>query len=142
MVLPCYFLDNVREHVRDLIHREGGDLLAAFRLPDHLFQNARVTVDIVFLKKGKTGNPWLSVQDVKVGGLKKPMNEYFHHNSHHILGNLEVIPMYERTGLTCKPRGNLKPQLERILQSLKQEKLMELMQPLKSLTSVMELLSF
>lgn len=36
MVLPSYFLDNVKYHARDIIVHEGGHLLSAFRLPDHL----------------------------------------------------------------------------------------------------------
>ena len=37
MVLPSYFMDNVREHARDIIAQDGGRLIAAFRLPDDLF---------------------------------------------------------------------------------------------------------
>lgn len=59
MVLPSYVLDNVNDHVRHIVHREGGDLLAAYRLPDDLFADAKVTVDIVFLTKQTTLHKWL-----------------------------------------------------------------------------------
>ena len=34
MVLPRYFMDNRRDHSREIIHNEGGSLLAAYRFPD------------------------------------------------------------------------------------------------------------
>jgi hypothetical protein len=51
MVLPRYFLDNAKQHVRNLIAEEGGTLLAAYRLPDDVFSDAKVCTDIVFLRK-------------------------------------------------------------------------------------------
>ena len=53
MVLPSYFLDNQSKHVRKIIADEGGNLLAAYRLPDDMFDDAKVTVDVVFLVKEK-----------------------------------------------------------------------------------------
>lgn len=40
MVLPAYFLDNESKHVRDISDAEGGELMAAYRLPDDLFSDA------------------------------------------------------------------------------------------------------
>jgi type I restriction-modification system DNA methylase subunit len=61
MVLPSYFMDNTQDHVRNIIHQEGGSLVAAYRLPEDLFRDAKVTIDIVFLKKGKTDKTWLLI---------------------------------------------------------------------------------
>jgi hypothetical protein len=128
MVLPSYFLDNGRDHVRHIIDKEGGSLLAAYRLPEDLFCDAKVTIDIVFLKKGKAGKKWLQTKDVRIGGKSKPLNEYYHLHSHHILGNLEIVPMYERMGLTCKRRGDPFQLLGHTLDSLKHARLKTMFQ--------------
>lgn len=119
MVLPAFFMDNASQHVRDIIVKEGGDLLAAYRLPDDLFDNAKVTIDIVFLIKGKTGKPWSNLRNIKVGDFKQPINEYFYHNSHFIFGNLEIVDMYERKGLACKRRGDTFQLLKHEMATLK-----------------------
>lgn len=121
MVLPSFFLDNVKDHVREIIYKEGGDLLAAYRLPDDLFANAKVTVDIVFLTKGRTSKQWVNVKDISIAGIKKPINEYFYNHSPNILGNLEVVDMYKRKGLTCKRRGDTARLLQEALKITKQE---------------------
>ena len=41
MVLPQFFLDNVRDHARDIIAASGVNMLSAYRLPDNLFANAK-----------------------------------------------------------------------------------------------------
>ena len=51
MVLPQFFLDNVKDHAREIITSNGVNLLAAYRLPDNLFDCAKIIVDIVFYKK-------------------------------------------------------------------------------------------
>ncbi len=122
MVLPSYFMDNITKHVRGIIHREGGSLITAYRLPDDLFDNAKITVDIVFLTKGKTEKPWLKVKDICVSGMKKPINEFFYQHSGNILGNLEIIDMYERKGLTCKRRGDFQPLLAQEIKNMKLQK--------------------
>ena len=133
MVLPSSFLDNVKDHVRHIIDKEGGGLLAAYRLPDDLFSDAKVSIDLVFLKKGKTGKKWVSTRGIKIGGLSKPLNEYFHTHSHNILGNLEIVDMYERKGLTCRKRGDPFQLLRNVLKTMKQAKLVKLMQEISDM---------
>lgn len=116
MVLPSYFLDNIRDHVRDVINDEDGGLIAAYRLPDDLFANAKVTVDIVFLAKGHTGNSWTNVQMVTIDNRRMPFNEYFFSHKENIFGKLAVVDMYDRKGLTCI-RGKRSP-YERMTQAL------------------------
>lgn len=121
MVLPSYFMDNVQDHTRHIIAREGGNLLAAYRLPDDLFSDAKVTIDLVFLKKEHTSGIWLRTKDITIGTQRKPLNVYYHMKPHHILGTLDIVPMYERTGLTCKRRGEPFSLLRQALQTLKRE---------------------
>ena len=92
-----------------------------------------MTIDLVFLKKGKTDHKWLRTRDVHISGKSKPLNEYYHAHSHHILGNLEIIPMYERTGLTCKRRGDPFQLLNYTLNTLKQARLANLAQEMMDL---------
>jgi len=102
MVLPSYFLDNMTKHVRQIIKNEGGNLLDAYRLPDDLFQDAKVTIDIVFLTKGYTNNKWLYSRKVKINNYHMPLNEFYIQHPEKVLGTFEVVDMYERKGLTCK----------------------------------------
>ncbi len=111
MVLPQFFLDNVKDHARDIINDAGVGMIAAYRLPDNLFSNAKVTVDIVFLQKAETNIKWLNTGKITIGNDTKPLNEYFINNPEHILGELQVVPMYNRTGITCKEKGNLRDHL-------------------------------
>ena len=102
MVLPRYFLDNRRDHARDIIYKEGGSLLAAYRLPDNLFADAKVTVDIVFLTKEKGDDTWLHLDKKMIDGKSVVMNRYFTENPSHVIGDLAVIEAYGRPELTCR----------------------------------------
>lgn len=51
MVLPQFFLDNVKDHARNII-AASGVRLAAYRLPDNLFAGAKITVRYSFLEIG------------------------------------------------------------------------------------------
>ena len=121
MVLPLFFLDNTREHARDIISQSGVNMLMAYRLPDNIFANAKISVDIVFLTKAKTNIPWTKSKSFKIGNYRKPMNEYFINNPDNILGTLEVVPMYDRTGITCTSSGNLRDQLKEVYLNLKEK---------------------
>ena len=44
MVLPKFFLDNVKDHARTIIAANGINMLAAYRLPDNLFANVKCRV--------------------------------------------------------------------------------------------------
>lgn len=107
MVLPRYFLDASCKHVRNMIADEGGTLVAAFRLPDHLFSDAKVTVDIVFLQKATGTLPWQKAKRFSRDGKSAYLNEYFFAHPSHILGRLEFFETYGRNELTCKSTGDL-----------------------------------
>lgn len=114
MVLPQFFLDNVKDHARNIIAASGVNLLAAYRLPDNLFAGAKITVDIVFLQKSDTKVEWEETANINIGKYNKPMNEYFINNPDNILGELDIVRMYERMGITCKESGNLRDKLKMI----------------------------
>lgn len=102
MVLPQFFLDNIKDHARDIISDAGVNLIAAYRLPDNLFANAQVTVDIVFLQKTSKKVEWQRSKRLRIGEHNTNMNEYFINNPQNVLGRLKIVPMYQRLGLTCK----------------------------------------
>ncbi len=107
MVLPRYFLDASCKQVRHIIAKEGGTLVAAFRLPDNLFSDAKVTVDIVFLQKTAGTLPWREARRFSRDGKSAYLNEYFFTYPSHILGRLEFFEVYGRNELTCKSTGDL-----------------------------------
>ncbi|KTC94890.1 Eco57I restriction-modification methylase domain-containing protein [Legionella feeleii] len=102
MVLPRYFLDNRQDHARGIIHQEGGSLLAAYRLPDNLFADAKVTVDLVFLVKEKGEEDWLYVDKIKIDNRVSHINRYFSINPSHIIGELAMVEAYGRYELACR----------------------------------------
>ena len=102
MVLPRYFLDNRQDHAREIIHQEGGSLLAAYRLPDNLFADAKVTVDVVFLIKEKRETEWLHFDKIQLDYELGYINRYFSMNPSHVIGDLGMVEAYGRPELTCQ----------------------------------------
>ena len=96
MVLPAYFLDNRASHVREIIVREGGGLLAAYRLPDDLFQDAKVTVDLVFLKKGDRGKAWVKTKSLSIGGKSQSLTQLLPAEAGRLISRLEVAITLKR----------------------------------------------
>ena len=107
MVLPRYFMDNRQDHAREIIHREGGSLLAAYRLPDNLFSDAKVTVDVVFLIKQPGEKEWLFNDKIMIGGESAAINRYFSLHPNHVIGDLKIIEAYGRPELTCRQNTTL-----------------------------------
>ncbi len=122
MVLPSYFLDNIKDHAREIIAAEGGSLISAFRLPDDLFDDAKVTVDLVFLKKESNGSKdWVNTSKIKVNGQDFNINNYYVSNNAHILGDLSSVWLKhcQRHQLTCKSNGNVFEQLKTFMGQFK-----------------------
>ena len=117
-VINSYFMDNSFDHVRDVITQDGGSLLAAYRLPDNVFQNAKVTTDIIFITKNKSSTKWQKTKPITIANQTKQINEYYINNPQNILGRLNIIPIYERTGLVCQEDGNLIQKLKSKLEGL------------------------
>jgi len=109
MVIPCYILDNPKRHLRQQI-AEVADLVTAYRFPDCLFDDARITVDIVFFQR--TANPnkdWSDTTLVTMSSENKfYMSNYFVEHPEHILGVLGTYEAYSyfehclRQGLCCQ----------------------------------------
>ena len=119
MILPQFFLDNTKEHARDIINASGTNLILAYRLPDNLFADAKITVDLVFLQKTDKTHEWQATKRKTIGEHSKPINEYFFNNPHHVLGELHIVPMYDRMGITCKSSGDLRTQLASVYSKIK-----------------------
>lgn len=108
MVLPRYFLDNKNKHVRHIIAKEGGHLLAAFRLPYDMFDDAKVTVDIVFLQKRTQAEPaalWTESNFIRNGQQRASLNRYFIQNPDRVLGKLTFLECYGRPEIQCERQG-------------------------------------
>jgi pyridoxine/pyridoxamine 5'-phosphate oxidase len=82
-------------------------LLDAFRLPDDCFDSAKVTVDLVFLRKGGGGEgvEWVNTDRICVNSEYFRINSYFNENRHRILGNLSWVAAYGRKQLSCVASG-------------------------------------
>jgi len=119
MILPRFFLDNVKDHARDIINKSGVNLVLAYRLPDSLFADAKITVDLVFLQKTDKTHEWQDTRRKTIGEYSKPINEYFSNNPHHVLGELHIVSMYNRMGITCKSSGDLRIQLGGVYSKIK-----------------------
>ncbi len=123
MVLPCYVLDNYKNHARNEMMKEA-DLLCAYRLPDSLFDDAKVTVDLVIFRKRdlkqKNNNDqqlsnlptWFHSKKIKFdNGIETFMSEYFINHPEHVIGDIQSYSKWmpsqnrNRTGLKCV--GNL-----------------------------------
>lgn len=117
VILPRYFLDAHTKHVRKIIAKEGGSLIAAYRLPDNLFENAKVTIDIVFLRKGAGNVRWVDAKPIQEGDKKAFINEYFINHPHNILGKIEFINIYDRHEITCTCVDNIANLLGKALSS-------------------------
>ena len=112
MIVPRYFLDSYRRHVRHIIAKEGGALVAAYRLPENLFDDAIVTVDIVFLQKTKTNINWLNAERITHGDKQAFINQYFLERRENILGEIEFFDIYGRNEITCKGDGDVFSKLD------------------------------
>lgn len=119
MILPKYFMDNCKEHAREIIAKEGGSLLAAFRLPDNLFADAKVTVDVVFLIKEPSKLNWVTCEKRWIDRDTVYINRYFLDNPSHVMGKFSLVDAYGRLELTCRQEsesqdvfGMLRQQLE------------------------------
>ena len=76
-------------------------------------------VDLVFLQKTDKTHEWQDTRRKTIGEYSKPINEYFFNNPHHVLGELHIVSMYNRMGITCKSSGDLRIQLAGVYSKIK-----------------------
>jgi SAM-dependent methyltransferase len=108
MVVPSYLLDNLKNHARHYI-AECAELLCAYRLPDSLFDNAKVTVDLIVLqRKANPDKSWVEALPIQLdNGKRFYLSGYFVKHPDHIIGTLDSYSTWmvkenrERTGLKC-----------------------------------------
>ncbi|MBP9742843.1 MAG: SAM-dependent DNA methyltransferase [Burkholderiales bacterium] len=103
LVLPSFYLDIPRRNTRAIVNNEAV-LIDVVRLPDNLFAQATVTVDIIFIRK--TGNKvhnFVNTVLLEEDGKKDSINEYWQARPQRILGELKLkwVECYNRHVPTC-----------------------------------------
>lgn len=130
MVVPCYILDNPKRHLRKQI-AEMAELITAYRLPENLFDDAKVTVDVVIFQRTHTPQKdWIDSQEVAFAdGNQLYMTNYFIDNPNYVIGKLGTYEAY--SFFEDKPRQGLKctASLEEV-----KKRTSELIQTLRPLT--------
>lgn len=103
-VMPSFFMDKPKGHTRHIVNNEA-IIVDVIRLPDNLFEQATVTVDLVFIRK--TGN---KVHDISMvtelvqGNAKDEINEFWIKNPNRVLGELKLkwVECYKNYIPTCE----------------------------------------
>lgn len=76
-------------------------------MPEDLFDNDKLTTDIILIVKDRLPPQWLKTKRIKVDKNTKEINEYYINNPQNILGKSRLIPIYG-AGSVCQSSGNLK----------------------------------
>lgn len=103
-VMPSFFMDIPRKNTRHIIDNESV-VIDVVRLPDNLFSQAKVTVDIIFLRK--TGNKSHRISQTmpfNYEGNTEMVNKYWVNNPHRVLGKLKLkhVKSYSKFVPTCE----------------------------------------
>lgn len=103
-VLPSFYMDIPRSNTRHIINGESV-VIDVIRLPENLFEQATVTVDILLLRK--TGNKIHDITKTVTytqGEANDQVNEFWVKNPNRILGNLKLkwVKAYNRFVPTCE----------------------------------------
>ena len=102
-VMPSYYMDIPHKNTRAIVNNEAV-LIDVIRLPDNLFAQASVTVDIVFVRKsGNQIHNFVNTVPLEQHGNKDCINEYWAANPKRILGELKLkwVEAYHRYVPTC-----------------------------------------
>ena len=112
MVLPYYVLDKNEGYLRHKIAKVA-DLVTAYRLPDSLFDNAKIIVDVVIFQR--TSHPkkdWIDTTFIELPNQDNRkerfyINQYFVDHPEQVIGQLSGYKTYSfsenrpRRGLRC-----------------------------------------
>lgn len=106
-VMPSFFMDKPKGHTRHIVDNEAV-IIDVVRLPDNLFKQASVTVDLVFIRK--TGNKIHDItQTVELiqGTAKDEINQFWVKNPNRILGQLKLkwVECYKHYIPTCQTQN-------------------------------------
>ena len=107
MVVPCYVLDNPKRHSRKQI-AEVANLVDAYRMPENLFDNAKITVDIVvFQRTSSPKKDWTDTVFIELPNKERfCIARYFADHPDYIIGKLDTYEAY--SFFEDKPRKGLK----------------------------------
>lgn len=102
-VLPSYFFDIPCSNTRAIIDGEAV-LIDAVRLPENLFDQAKITVDVIFFRKvGNKLHNFANTVAFKHDNKTDNINEYWQSRPHRILGKLSLkwVDVYKRYVPCC-----------------------------------------
>lgn len=103
MVLPSFYLDIPKKHTRAIVNNEAV-LIDVVRLPDNLFTQATITVDLVFFRRrGHKLHDFVNTCMLEQNGQHEHINEYWRTRPQRILGELKLkwVEAYKRYVPTC-----------------------------------------
>lgn len=107
LVVPSFYMDIPRKNTRHIIDNESV-VIDVLRLPDNLFTQATVTVDIIFIRK--TGNKIHNITnttEMVQGEARDTINQYWVDNPKRILGThkLKWVEAYKRYVPCCQTQN-------------------------------------
>jgi type I restriction-modification system DNA methylase subunit len=103
LVVPSFYMDIPQSSTRHIIENES-IVIDVLRLPDNLFEQATVTVDIIFIRKtGRKIHSIIETTILEQGNAKDNINQFWIDNPNRILGKLQLkwVPAYNRHVPTC-----------------------------------------
>ncbi|HRG61680.1 MAG TPA: N-6 DNA methylase [Burkholderiales bacterium] len=109
-VLPSFYMDIPRSNTRHIIDNESV-VIDVLRLPENLFDQATITVDILFIRK--TGNKIHDITQTTTynqGDASEQVNAYWLNNPKRIIGKLKLkwVKAYNRYVPTCEVQDKFK----------------------------------
>ena len=103
LVVPSFYMDTPKANTRHIINNEGV-IIDVVRLPDNLFEQATVTVDIIFIRRsGNKVHNILETTTLQQGDAHDNINKYWIKNPKRILGQLQLkwVEKYKRYVPSC-----------------------------------------
>ncbi|EHK57736.1 PLxRFG domain-containing protein [Allomesorhizobium alhagi] len=117
-------MDKKASSIRNAMAKKA-ELVAAFRLPTGAFEEyagTKVVTDIIILRKraepaGIVANEgWIQVKDhATPEGTPIAVNEYFHNNPSHVIGEIDFGSGMNRAGLVVRRPANVAEELRRVI---------------------------
>ncbi len=106
-VMPSFFMDKPKGHTRHIVDNEAV-IIDVVRLPDNLFDQATVTVDLVFIRKtGKKIHDITNTMELMQGNAKDEINQFWIKNPNRVLGELKLkwVECYKNYVPTCQTQN-------------------------------------
>ena len=103
LVVPSFYMDIPKSHTRHIIDNESV-VIDVVRLPDNLFEQATVTVDIIFIRKsGNKIHNIVETTKLVQDKASENINKFWVNNPNRILGTLKLkwVEAYNRHVPTC-----------------------------------------